>query len=689
MTFSNSGTDYFERVLDPWDVATYPDEAGFQGRIRETVAHLAAQKYGRGKAKSTCPDTGLPMESWALEGEDIISPYSGRRFKQGPTGYFGPLERDAEGRITRFGGDPLKYDLPVVTARLLMVPDDSAARSFLSIPGNLRQQYHFAAMNWVRLYGLLHEKMDAGWHAALREAVAEYAEARHASDGSREHLLPVSVPFTLVGEPGELLGGNRADGGTENHKTQWRTSALLYAQWFGSGAAVSGCSCEEAQRLVLEMLQDFAARLSETGNGEYDSSIYYVYTIASFLNLYDFSPDPQTRALAKFVVDYFLATYGMKLLQGRLIGAGKRGFAAGPERSDTDRMYWVFCPPVSGRSGDAVCTSLHQATTNYRPNRVISRILRGEMSLPFEARMRRPSYHMDRPNVAHETFVRGAGYALGSIILGEVDNPNQQTVWSLGLEGDGVPCVVGGGQPRHRNPCGHSPHDQVFQVGASMILVSGENRVAGTPLVTLSGAVPAAERWQKAPELAESWLFVLRGQGRVVEEGRRLWIHTGKAAATVTALGTPFFELTEGDNSDKACALFSEYRVFVTTGRPSGFVVEAGGCGAEEDFESFRRAIERGTMIDDRAFAEAGRVTVRNAAGREIAFRYNPEHLKPEAVVDGVPVDYGDWANGRAYDSPVIRTGDGRIVFSGGHESYSAEFRNGQIGYSACHGSVV
>jgi hypothetical protein len=159
-------------------VVTYPDEAGYQQRISGMLPRLAAKGFGeRSKSVSRCPDTGLPVSTWALEGEDIISPYTGRRFKQGPTGYFGPKQRDSLCRIVAFGGDPLKYDLPQATAALLLNPADERARQFLSIPGNLRQQYHFAAKNWVRLYCLQAHQWPAEWQQAFQQAVATYAES--------------------------------------------------------------------------------------------------------------------------------------------------------------------------------------------------------------------------------------------------------------------------------------------------------------------------------------------------------------------------------------------------------------------------------------------------------------------------------------------------------------------------------
>jgi hypothetical protein len=121
--------------------------------MQPMVERIAAHGFGvRSLAPSKCPDTRAAVKTWAVEGETIISPYTGRAYIQGPTGYFGPKSRNEKGEIIAFGGDPLKYDLPPATATMILNPNDQQARGFLSIPGNMRQQYHFACKNWARFY---------------------------------------------------------------------------------------------------------------------------------------------------------------------------------------------------------------------------------------------------------------------------------------------------------------------------------------------------------------------------------------------------------------------------------------------------------------------------------------------------------------------------------------------------------
>lgn len=667
-----------------WDIESYPDEAGLRSRLDGVIQSWADEPYAqRSQAPSACPDTGLPVRTWALEGEPIISPYTGRRYLQGPTGYFGPKERDAEGRITRFGGDPLKYVLPAVTARLLVQPDDAQARAFVSIPGNLRQQYHFAAVGWGRFLGLAGARMDASWHAAFRAAVADYRETRHPSDGERELANPPSVPFDLVGEPGYLLGGNPSNGGTENHKVMWRTTGLLYAQLFGAGDRISGHPAPVAAARTTQLLRDFLQRVLTGGNGEYDSVIYYYYAVLGYLNLFDFSPDPDTRMLARMTLDFYFATYGLKRFAGVLAGPSKRGFSSGFCFGDTERMFDAFCPSACRPAGACRRPSLYQATTQYRPNRVLCNLIEKRVALPFEARMARPSYHMDRPNRAQESFFCARDFALGSVALTELDNPIQQTVWSLATRGAGGPLVMGGGQPRFRSPQGHSPFDQVFQHRHCLVLVTAPTTAVGGRLDLLPRDLPSAERWAAAPHVAETWLYVPKGAAALRVRDDLLLLDAGSAHVAVWSLGDKPFTLAPPTGDAREGDTAGHYDVVVFAGLPTGFVLEARSAEESGSLDAFEAAVRGRARLDRRDFGPSGRLVYRTMDGDDLEVTHDRCGLRCRAAVNGRPVDWDRWCGGGVYDSPYLKIGEGRMTVSDGSEAYEMRAGPGGMGYRA------
>lgn len=693
----------------PWEAATYPDEAGFQRRTAGMLHRIAAQGFGeRSQAPSVCPDTGLPVHTYALAGEEVVSPYTGRRYRQGDTGYFGPKQRDSLGRIVAFGGDPLKYDLPPATAALLLMATPDKARAFLSIPGNLNQQYHFAATHWARFYPLLAPQMSQAWQTAFWEAVGSYSENRRPSDGGREHASALSSPHNLVGEPGKFIGGNAKDGGTENHKLMWRTSALLYAQLCPGTARISGHSPAEAEKLVKKMLRDFLKQLLRTGNGEYDSSIYYPHAIAGWLNLYDFSPDPETRLLAKVALDYALATYGLKVINGSLAGAQKRGYPNG-EMNEMERYLWAWTGDHTHPVDLAqFTTSIQQATTRYRPNQLVFNLLTKNIPLPFEAQMARPSYHCDEPNVFQETFYGSSHFGLGSVALGMVDNPGQQIVWSLVAKGATGNFVFSGGQPRYGQPGGHSPYTQTLQKRGTLIVMTGPNAspspasptreqqhradTTRIPLVVPgppAGQSPAAlaDYVHQARHHAATWLFVPKNVDQIREQAGRVFIQAGETLVAVLPFGAsqkaaPFFwldakaaEVKPTDRpADPAQRVLNAYKILVIPGQISGYVLEVSEKSTHGTLDAFIAQIQQKAKLTTDELVKQQKIGYTSLLGDRLVMQYHPAGLKAGGEINGQAINYAAWAGGMAYQSPFVKVGQGKMTLSDGKTQYSVWF---------------
>lgn len=705
---------------DIWSGATYPDETGFQRRMAPMLPRIAAKGFGqRSLATSKCPDTGLPVKTWAVKGESIISPYTGRTYVQGETGYFGPKAKNEAGEITAFGGDPLKYDLPPATARFLLDPQDEEVRAFLSIPGNLRQQYHFACANWARFYPMLADQMGAAWKARFQAAVAAYEEARRPSDGNRE-WNDLSEPHNLVGQEGFLLGGNPLDGGTENHKTMWRTSALLYSQLFPDTAQVSGYPVQEAELLTKDMLRDYLKRLLLTGNGEYDSQVYYPYSIEGFLNLYDFSPDPETRALAKFALDYYFATYGLKVVDGTIAGAQKRGYLPGGQPNKMESLIWGFFDHTS-RPMREPDINIHQATTTYRPNKVIWNIVRKRLQ-PFEARLSHPFYHMDHPHAFAETFYAAETFAMGNVQMTIVDNPNQQMVWSLVAEGSEGPLCFSGGHPMRGSTSGHSPYTQTFQSKGSLIVLTAptqsrekvdtliapeyaasvrpnlwhlpqgqqgkdyelrnRQKYAAAPLEPLPSVdvrdAQSVERfWEEGQGKATTWLYFPR---ELTAEGYGDYylFDAHETVVGVRPIGDSSFVVQPSEEviaqlGRRAKRFFQAYALLVVTGKVSGYVLEAQTQG-DQRLADVGKALATGTQLDLSQLMTHGRIRYKNLNDDRMQLAYRPHGLRCAARLNGQAIDWDTYTQGAVYDSPYLKVKDGIMEVSDGQQGYRIDF---------------
>jgi len=684
-----------------WDVNSYPDEAGYQQRIRGMLPRLQAKSFGeRSKSVARCPDTGMPVYSWALEGEEIISPYTGRKFIQGPTGYFGAKQRDSLGRIYAFGGDPLKFDLPPAAATLLLDSNHGQAKAFLSIPGNWRQQYHFAAKNWVRFYALIGHRWDSGWQAGFRRAVGEYAESRRPSDGPRENN-PMSRPHNLVGERGHLLGGNMKDGGTENHKTMWRTSALVYAQWFPQDALISGVPAPEAARLTDSMLTDYVKRLAYTGNGEYDSKTYYPHSIAAFLNLFDFSRNEQYRNIAQAAIDYYLATYGLKVYDGAIAGAQKRGYLPNKLAGEMETYLWTWGAHISRSIPESLqLTSLHQFTSSYRPNRVIMNIINKKLDLPYEAFINRPSYHMNQAAQFQETFYASNTYGMGSVAMTMVDNPTQQVIWSLVAKGTEGPLAFGAMQPRYLNPVGHSPYTQTLQKKGALIVATAQTGVPGGKLsasqqvrqnnageVLMEMPEPdhtfSLQHWttwtEQARKSAATWFFVPRGVQTILEQPEGIYILANKTCLYIRPLGRrhywlrPLKTVLDSLPDKHMLKILESYSVLVSSGNSSGFIVQSAELSDYGTLEAFMQAVRSQTRIDVSGWENDHTIGYKSLQGDHLLMKYDATDLRCQGTINGKKLDYGTWADGAVYLSPYVLVKDGIMRFSDGKEAYAID----------------
>lgn len=707
-----------------WDTSTYPDETGFSQRMQGMLQRIAAKEFGkRSLAESKCPDTGLPVKIWAVEGEEIISPYTGRKYKQGPTGYFGPKSRNQKGEILSFGGDPLKYDLPPVTASLLLNPEDRLAKAFVSIPGNLRQQYHFACKNWARFYPLLADKMGEAWKSELMKYVAEYTEGRRPSDGPARELKPLANAHNLVGQPGYLLGGNPLDGGTENHKTMWRTSALLYSQLFPDTAKISGYPAKEAEKLTKEMLRDYLKRLLVSGNGEYDSQIYYPHSIEGFLNLYDFSPDEETRELAKFALDYYFVTYGLKVIDGTIAGAQKRGYLAGSASSEMETMLWAFFNHTS-RNMENESVTIQQATTSYRPNEVICNIVNKKLKMPFEAKMSRPFYHMDHARAFAETFYCSDTYAMGNIQMTIVDNPNQQMVWSIVTRGEKAPWCFSGGQPLRGSTSGHSPYTQTLQSKGTLMLLTAPTQMVANPDTALAPNYSKAKRdnlwllpeseqgknfevrnrqkyaskdlhpvqaptnnspeeierfWNESKASASSWFYFPRNL-KIIEKDGVFYLEANELLLAVIPFFKNGFFVVPGDDYVKkgrteAQKFFMDYGLLVFPGQVSGYIVETAEKSKFKNPDEFIQAVAERPAPNFSSLDKNPEIRYRSLSGEELHMKYRPEGLRCCAWINDKEQRWDNYTNGAVYESPYLKIRNGVMLVSDGNKGYQVDFR--------------
>jgi hypothetical protein len=459
------------------------------------------------------------------------------------------------------------------------------------------------------------------------------------------------------------------------------------------------------------MIKEYIQRTLTVGNGEYDSEMYYPHSIEAFLNLYDFSPKPETKRLAKVMLDYYLATYGLKVVDGALAGAMKRGFLPGPKPGEMETVLWAWTADNSRPSNqDQWLATIQQTTSTYRPNRIIYNILTKNIALPFEAQMARPTYHADQKNAFQESFYCSQSYALGNVAMTLVDNPNQQMVWSLVCKGTDGALGFGGSQPARLNPGGHSPYTQTVHKEGTLMLISAPTGVtsantpsaeeksrlehASAPLMNLS--VPGQDATDEeiirfleaAPHMAASW-FYLPKDVQVIEINQKIYLEANQTFIVVHPLSDQFQKLSFPEETINRIAsgnsrarILQQYQILVIPGQVSGFVVDTGEKSEYKNLENFMQQVEKRTLIDKHDLPENLTATYTSLQGNKIEMQYHNTGLRAAGKINGRTIDYEKWANGGVYQSPYIVVKNGILRISNGKEGYAIDFRKDEPRFS-------
>lgn len=683
-----------------WSSGSYPDEAGYTQRTAGFLQQIANGGFGkRSLAKSKCPDTGLPVYTWALEGETIISPYTGTVYKQSDTGYFGPKKRNSAGKITMFGGDPLKYDLPPATALMLLGKETDNAKAFLSIPGNLSQHYHFASVNWARFYPLFANEMGAAWIKDFSHAVDQYRENRRPSDGYRQYISDLSVYHTLLGEKGEFLGGNVKDGGTENHKMMWRSSALLYTDLLPDTAKITGVPLQAAKKQLLTTFGESGSRIWKLGNGEYDSGTYYPHTFNGLFNLYDFAKDTHSKRIAKAYLDYYLGTYALKVFQGVIAGAQKRSKLPTTTMGEMGHILWSWTGSAAGLVNAHPHTTIQHATTTYRPNKIIYNLLTKNVPSPFEAEIARPDYHVRYPNQFQEYFYSDKDFALGNVAMTMIDNPTQQLQWSLVVGGKDRPYVFGGVQPYYADRIGHSPYTQTLQKENSLLVITAPTKQSSNPeseeqksrvdkakellkptsISENSLAEEVAAYMENSKYSAATWLFVPKAATVQTYNDTHFFISCGNAFLSVISVGKAFLLEIDRDVLDliddkRLKARFSHSNILICKQtqndfKSSGFAIEVFN---KNDFENL---IQLKDNFNGKLMQQGLRFIYTAHKQNTIELNYQPTGLRAKGKINNTTLDYSNWADGGVYKSPYVQLKNGVLKINDGKEGYTVEWK--------------
>jgi hypothetical protein len=362
---------------------------------------------------------------------------------KGLSGYFG---QEFSGPGSR--PDPEKHVWSVVIARLKKYGNaDTSANRILDKYKN-RSPFHFTYIGMARIMSAFPQASNM---LALKQTYLQQVWNRTDSYN----------PWT-----GE---------GTENHISMNKTSGYLYAQHSLGNSSFPQAASRLAE--TKEWLRWFAKQTYSKGTSEWNSSTYESYNLVGWLNLFDFAEDPEVKAIAKAVLDYYALEIAMHCSQGLTGGSESRGNTISWGTGE-DYIAWVWFGYQSRLMGpnfwvnQEYSQAMHPAHSQYRPPALTVKLARKEIPLPAFFKNSKPDYGQNKAEFVKQTFYADKSFSLGAAMVpstgwagGNSQYCNWKLVSNINPAPSVTPQVVLGGSRffNDKDGKGKTPWDQYVQ----------------------------------------------------------------------------------------------------------------------------------------------------------------------------------------------------------------------------------
>lgn len=523
------------------------------------------------------------------------------------------------------GGDPGKYLPGAAMAKLLLNPADAEAAQFMNDARSPKEHYHFAAINWARFLPLFGGVLTPETRKTLAAEAAKYSA----------YLNP---------------------SGTENHRTMNLCAAAVLPEYL-DGGRLAHKDKEAALKEAKAKLRTYVQGLYAAGQGEWDSPTYLMFDLHGFLNIYDFSSDPELRLIAAAALDWFTAGYALKYRDGIYTGPNQRGYYDRALASIADQTGWLWWgSSVEPQSTANFLYAIHPATSSWRPNAVLTRIARKELpGLPVTQENTKPNYWFGQGIPAKageypETLHLSKSFTLGSIWRGF---GSQITRFHLVANGPDGPLALTGGHPRKSDHTGKKLEEITYRDGGGRYDQSAQ---VGPVYVSIS-RIPEDE--------AVDYSFVSLPAGVEPEKIGDRWVFRMGGAWVAVVPFTAQSEVAEADPAAKQKEPLP--RILRITGRPAGFAVMAAEAADHADAAAFAQWSARSCAVDLAQFATHAEVTVRMEGRGPFTVRHDAEGRT--AQVQGLPIP-----SGAVYSGPFVKLDKGVLEVSDGSSGYKVDF---------------
>lgn len=506
-------------------------------------------------------------------------------------------------------GDPHKYLLPVIVARLSLEETDESAQIW-QILRNLERDkpdlYHFRSYLDVRLFFEFRDRLPD-------DITASY----------RQMLQPPRVFEWL-------------ETGTENHMYMHRLSglALMDGSGFSMGDPATPATIEGWFRAELQ-------KLLTVGQGEFHSSIYYGYSIGGLLNLYDFAKTQERRELAKAALDWLATNLALRLSWGTIGGAESRGFDRQTWNSGAAAVAWMWWGDntdpeaiASQMNSGQARLALPVALSSYRPPPHLKALAQKQVKLPFLLEASHPTYYgYHDANRFWERFYVSEDYSLATLINPEKSYQVKGTInaqyatyklVARDREGQDNAVMSLGGTYHSPMATGSSPGDRYLQGRAAVmyqLILNPTDIEAGVP--------------------ARSHLVLPNRYGDPRRHGdwyvwqiENIWL-CARAWGDAVRLQNPVSPERE------------DYQALVATGRRTAWITDIATVRAYPSFAQLTDALDRAT-VNDSGWSSEGQLHYTSLDGDRLEMTDTADRSR----LNGQPYPP---SNAAVLDSPYVR----------------------------------
>ncbi len=210
---------------------------------------------------------------------------------------------------------------------------------------------------------------------------------------------------------------------------------------------------------------------------------------------------------------------------------------------------------------------------------------------------------------------------------------------------------------------------------------SRQGSIADQPLQAVRKPSPDSLGYffQQAKYQAATWLFVPRAVRKILEQDGKIFIDADSAYLAVTPSTADYYWLKAEDEEiqaaisiDKRAAKLLDNHVLVVPGAFSGYALEVHEKDAFGNLKAFATAVgAKGQLLVD---ADEQQLRYQASSGTALRMQYQPEGLRGTGSINGESIDFTDWADEGAYQSPYVTTGEGKMTITDGQQGYSVDY---------------